>query len=303
MKMTKKRWLILISSVLLIIIAIISILQLPYFQLSSEQREKEEALREQITPEATENNDQEDTEEESEEVMGDANEQENEPIAVDEDLENTFEFASQEDVNIVALGDSLTQGVGDDTNQGGYVGILDRTLQSLDTNIHFDNFGKRGNRTDQLLKRLEEEPELADAIEEADIIIITIGANDIMQVLKENIMDLEISQFNEEQNFYEERLNEILDKIRAMNADSSIYLVGVFNPFKNYFEDIPELNQIISNWNAIGRETVNQYEGGTFVPIDDLFDDETEELFSEDNFHPNYDGYYLMAERILEYFN
>lgn len=301
MKMTKKRWLILISSILIIIVAVFSILQLPYFQLSFEQREKEEALREQITPEAVEN-EEEDTEE-AEDVMGGIDEQENEELAVDESIENTFEFASEEDVDIVALGDSLTQGVGDDTNQGGYVGILDRTLQALDTNVHFDNFGKRGNRSDQLLSRLEEEPELTNALEEADIIIITIGANDIMQVLKENIMDLEISYFNEEQSFYEERLSEIFDKLRSINADASIYLLGIFNPFKNYFEDIPELDQIVADWNTIGRETVNQYEGSTFVPIDDLFEDETANLFSDDNFHPNYDGYYLMAERILEYFN
>ncbi|WP_226895108.1 SGNH/GDSL hydrolase family protein [Oceanobacillus oncorhynchi] len=299
--MTKKKWFILISSTLITAIAVFAILQLPYFQLNSEQREKEEALREQITPEETEN--EEETPEESEEVMGDVEEQENTPIAVDEDLENTFEFASEEDVDIVALGDSLTQGVGDDTDQGGYVGILDRTLQVLDTNVHFQNFGKRGNRTDQLLHRLEEEPALAEALEEADMIIITIGANDIMQVLKENIMDLEISYFNEEQTSYEERLHEIFDTIRSLNEDASIYLLGIFNPFKNYFEDIPELDQIVLNWNDIGREIVSENENSTFVPIDDLFDDDAADLFAKDNFHPNYDGYYLMAERILEYFN
>ncbi len=300
-KMTKKKWLILISSILIITIAVIAILQLPYFQLSSEQREREEALREQITPEETEN--EEETEEESEDVMGDVDEQENNSIAVDEELENTFPFAAGEDINIVTLGDSLTQGVGDDTEQGGYVGILDRTLQTLDANIHFNNFGKRGNRSDQLLSRLEEEQEIIHAIEEADIIIMTIGANDIMQVLKENIMDLDIAYFNEEQTLYEERLNDIFDEIRSINGDTSIYLLGVFNPFKNYFEDIPELDQIILNWNDIGREIVSQNENSTFVPIDDLFDDERTDLFADDNFHPNYDGYYLMAERILEYFN
>ncbi|MFD1064595.1 SGNH/GDSL hydrolase family protein [Oceanobacillus locisalsi] len=299
--MTKKKWLILISSLLVVIIAVIAILQLPYFQLNSEQREREDALREQITPEETD--DEEETEDESEEVMGNNAEQESGPIAVDEDLENTFDFASDEDVEIVTLGDSLTQGVGDSTNQGGYVGILDRTLQAFDTDIHFTNFGKRGNRSDQLLKRLEEEPEITDALEEADIVIMTIGANDIMHVLKENIMDLEINYFNEEQSFYEDRLNDIFDEIRSVNDDASIYLLGIFNPFKNYFEDIPELDQIVLNWNDTGREIVSQNENSTFVPIDDLFDDTTVNLFADDNFHPNYDGYYVMAERILEYFN
>ncbi|WP_244856975.1 SGNH/GDSL hydrolase family protein [Oceanobacillus sp. J11TS1] len=300
--MTKKKWLILVSSILIITIAVFTILQLPYFQLSSEQREREEALREQIIPEPAKE-EKEETEESSEDVMGDVDEQESESIVIDESLQHSFEFAAEENIDIVALGDSLTQGVGDDTNQGGYVGILDRTLQVLDTNIHFDNFGKRGNRSDQLLHRLDKDPELIKAVEEADIILITIGANDIMRVLKENIMDLDISHFNEEQVHYEERLSHIFDKIRALNSDASIYLLGVFNPFKNYFEDIPELNMIIQDWNAASREIVNQDENSTFVPIEDLFDDTAANLFSDDNFHPNYDGYYLIAERILEYFN
>jgi hypothetical protein len=55
----------------------------------------------------------------------------------------------KKDIKIVSIGDSLTQGVGDETENGGYVGILDHTFEDQNLNITIENFGKKGNRTDQ----------------------------------------------------------------------------------------------------------------------------------------------------------
>src|SRR5690625_4290266 len=104
------------------------------------------------------------------------------------------EIFQQQEIRIVAIGDSLTQGVGDETNQGGYVGIIHDALHTnlQQPTIVIDNFGKRGHRTGQLLTRLhdESEQELENSIELADIILVTIGANDIMEIFKQNILDL-----------------------------------------------------------------------------------------------------------------
>src|SRR5699024_5743876 len=103
----------------------------------------------------------------------------------------------KKDTHIVALGDSLTQGVGDVSGEGGYVGILDKTINKEEKRTAFTNFGKRGSRTDQLLDRLSD-PEITKEIKKADIILITIGANDIMQVVKENFTNLTFEQFEVE---------------------------------------------------------------------------------------------------------
>src|SRR5699024_3559851 len=62
---------------------------------------------------------------------------------------------AQKDTHVVAIGDSLTQGVGDATNSGGYVGILDDVVNDDIQTATFDNFGHAGDRTDQLLKRMK----------------------------------------------------------------------------------------------------------------------------------------------------
>lgn len=213
---------------------------------------------------------------------------------------HAVDFFLKKEVDIVAIGDSLTQGVGDHTNQGGYVGILDQTINHEKKIVSFENFGKAGNRTDQLLKRLDE-PEISSAIKNSDIILMTIGANDIMQVAKENFTKLTYDLFATERIHYENRLDEIFVKIKNLNPNTHIYLLGIYNPFEKYFGEIKELDLIVNDWNHTSRSVTKTFEKATFIPIKDLFENTTKNLFSDDNFHPNRIGYHRMAERVLEY--
>ncbi|MBY0099606.1 SGNH/GDSL hydrolase family protein [Mesobacillus maritimus] len=205
----------------------------------------------------------------------------------------------KKDLKIVAIGDSLTQGVGDETESGGYVGILNNTFEDNNLNIKIENYGKKGNRTDQLLKRLEKE-EIVASISKADLVFITIGANDIMKVVKSNFTNLKLELFEEERLDYIERLKAIFDKINEINPDTQIYLIGFYNPFELYFEDIEELALIMNRWNEAGRLVTEEYENVNYIPVADLFSQRTIELLADDYFHPNTTGYKLMAKRVLE---
>ncbi|WP_099159308.1 SGNH/GDSL hydrolase family protein [Virgibacillus ndiopensis] len=233
-------------------------------------------------------------------------EQENDPIKtqfkdmVSEAVQSTIDYFTNKETHITAIGDSLTQGVGDSTGDGGYVGILDKALNKDNQIVKFENYGKRGNRSDQLLKRLEK-PEIATSISNSDIVLITIGANDIMKVVKENFTNLTFKDFAQERIAYEERLKKIFDKINKFNPNMKIYLLGFYNPFGKYFPEIKELGIIVENWNSTGKKVAGMYENITFIPTIDLFDDTNVDLFAEDNFHPNTRGYQRMARRVLEY--
>ncbi|EDL64513.1 SGNH/GDSL hydrolase family protein [Bacillus sp. SG-1] len=204
------------------------------------------------------------------------------------------------DLKIVSIGDSLTQGVGDETKSGGYVGILNHTFEDNQLKISLENYGKRGNRTDQLLKRLEDK-EIARSIKEADIVLITIGANDIMKIVKSNFIDLKVETFEREQQGYTDRLRAIFDKINDLNPDTKIYLIGFYNPFEGYFGDIKELEVIMRGWNEAGKTVTEEYDNVNYIPTSDLFEGSNLELLAEDYFHPNTSGYKLIAKRVLEY--
>jgi lysophospholipase L1-like esterase len=206
----------------------------------------------------------------------------------------------KKDQTIVAIGDSLTQGVGDETESGGYVGILNNTFEDQHMNIKIENYGKRGNRSDQLLKRLDKE-EIASSVKEADIVLITIGANDIMNVVKNNFTNLTMEPFQEEKMEYMDRLRTIFTKVLDLNPDAQIYLIGFYNPFERYFSDIEQLGMIMENWNDAGQSVTEEFDQVYFIPTADLFKDSQLELLAEDFFHPNTSGYKLMAERVLDY--
>lgn len=61
----------------------------------------------------------------------------------------------------------------------------------------FYNFGVKGNRSDQLLKKLETD-EVKDVVKNADAVIITIGGNDVMKVVRDNFSNLKLRAFAKE---------------------------------------------------------------------------------------------------------
>lgn len=205
------------------------------------------------------------------------------------------------DVTIVSVGDSLTQGVGDSTKQGGYIPYLQKLLEE-DKGIkeaHFSNFGVKGNRSDQLIKKLETN-KVEAAVKEADIIIVTIGGNDVIKVVRENFASLNLKAFDEQKKVYERNLKEALTKVRKDNPNGIIVLVGLYNPFITWFADIGEINMIIDDWNQASQRILAQYKDTYFVEVDDIFREGGENLLYTDYFHPNDKGYELMAGRIYD---
>ncbi len=261
---------------------------------SPETQEKDLEVTEEI-PDDTKLQKAEETEEEEQLLAEDIKDK------VSQVIESALGLFVKKDLDIVAIGDSLTQGVGDTSHNGGYVGILGNTLNDDgQQKVDIVNYGKRGNRSDQLLKRLDQ-TEIKNSIEEADIVLVTIGANDIMKVVKNNFTNLEYEPFVKEQANYMVRIRKIFDKMLELNPDATIYLIGFYNPFENYFSDVEQLGQIIDDWNGTGSTVALEYEQVNYIPTKDLFANTDQDLLYEDNFHPNNTGYKLIAERVLEY--
>lgn len=289
-----------IKRLLFILILAISGILLTFLYIdSSEDKPLEQIIQEEVQNKSLKEDVDIETKVEEEIEVAAINE---DPVKdfISEKLKKAVSFFFKQEINVVTLGDSLTEGVGDETNNGGYVGILDSTINQNKHIVQFQNYAKRGSRSGQLLERLEDE-EVRTSIEHADIVLITIGANDIMQVFKDNFTKLTIDKFTSEQIRYEQRLEAIFSEINALNEECDIYLIGFYNPFKQYFADIEELDYIVQSWNEIGESITEQYDNTHFIPMKDLFDSTEINYLAEDNFHPNYLGYKMIAERILQY--
>ncbi|MBF0777216.1 SGNH/GDSL hydrolase family protein [Streptococcus cuniculi] len=218
----------------------------------------------------------------------------------------------------VALGDSLTQGVGDKTGQGGFVPLLAQNLvNDYGYQVTYDNYGVSGNTSQQVLKRMDE-AEIVNSLKKADMMTLTVGGNDLRHAILDNITNLEISVFDKPAQEYSERLLKIIDKARTDNPNLPIYVIGIYNPFYLNFPELTEMQTIVDDWNQVTVSTVDQLDGVYFVPINELLykglDGEkgisqaysmpsrvaNNLLAEEDSFHPNNTGYEIMNKAVME---
>src|SRR5699024_10757815 len=83
-----------------------------------------------------------------------------------------------------------------------------------------------GYRSDQLLKLIKE-PDSQNSLKEADLVLMTIGANDMMKVFKRDFSHLKVEPFFNELNDFKKRLADIFKEIHAINSDIKVYLIVI----------------------------------------------------------------------------
>ena len=231
-------------------------------------------------------------------------------------------------VTYVAIGDSLTQGVGDTTNQGGFVPILSQAMGAdFNWQVTSNNYGIAGNTSNQILKRMKEKADIQRDLKKAKLMTLTVGGNDVMHVVKDNITNLSVDTFNKPAVAYQKRLRQIVELARKDNKTLPIYIVGIYNPYYLNFPDMTEMQTIVDNWNQSTEEVCKEYDNVYFVPVNDLLykgidgkggvtsSDDTSQsskssqeslndaLFEDDHFHPNNTGYQIMSDAILKRIN
>lgn len=204
-------------------------------------------------------------------------------------------------IHVIGLGDSLTQGVGDELKKSGYFGRVTDKMKEWKGVLDVDsaNLAKRGRRSDQLIKQLEES-EIQSAVEEADLIYLTIGGNDIMKVVKANLFNLKVEPFYRELGDFENRLDELFTIIRTLNGDAIIIVGGLYNPISIVTDEANEFDEILEDWNEAIEIRAIMDGKACFVPVTDLFDSNVNMVYHTDFFHPNAKGYDGMANRFLE---
>ena len=223
-------------------------------------------------------------------------------------------------VSYAALGDSLTEGVGDATGQGGFVPLFAKEIEnSTGGSVSSQNFGKAGDTSTQIYNRMMKSKKITDGLKKANIITITIGGNDVLKVIRDNVTILSSmteKDFVKPEELYQARVKKLLDKIREDNPQAQIYVLGIYNPFYLNFPDLTVMQNVIDSWNTATAGVVSQEKNTYFIPINNLLykgsgdkqaveaDSSTSAvannlLYTEDHFHPNNIGYQIMADAVF----
>lgn len=219
-------------------------------------------------------------------------------------------------VDLIAIGDSLTEGVGDSLASGGYVPRVAELLEENESisQVTTVNYGTAGDTSGQILQRMEQNPEIKEAVTKAEMVVFTLGGNDVIKTFKKELLNVQLESFKEPLMSYQENLSQILEQTQAWNPEAAIYVFGIYNPYEIYFSEIEEMQLIMNEWNQSTATVTENFSNTHFIPIDTAFtssrvlSDSTmaEEtlanevyqnpyLYEEDLFHPNDEGYRKMA--------
>ncbi|MEH7356956.1 SGNH/GDSL hydrolase family protein [Neobacillus drentensis] len=212
-----------------------------------------------------------------------------EPTTVNKKVEN------KKGLTIVALGDSLTRGTGDESGKG-YVGVLtDEIKEKTKRPVQLTNLGINGQRSDQLRVQVQEK-EVGRQIQKADMVLVTIGGNDLFRG-GQGLADLKAEDIAAIEKKYLDNLNFIFEQIRKNNSEANVFFIGLYNPFIE-LDQGKEMSKVIRHWNYDSAEVSAVYPKIVFVPTFDLFELKVNDYLYSDKFHPNSKGYRLIAERV-----
>ncbi|WNQ09848.1 GDSL-type esterase/lipase family protein [Paenibacillus aurantius] len=194
----------------------------------------------------------------------------------------------------LALGDSLTAGVGDPSGEG-FVGLYKERLHTvLKKEIQVHRKGRSGATSLDLYEWIRQE-DVHPLIGPARIITISAGGNDLIQAAKRALWDGDDRHFTESLAACRRHVGEILAVIRQAKAGKPPYmirLIGLYNPFPLLAEGrhwVNEFNRTLKGFTSKRIRMAEVYEA---------FLGNEQKLLAFDHVHPNPEGYKVMAEQL-----
>ena len=199
-------------------------------------------------------------------------------------------------IQIVALGDSLTRGTGDETGKG-YAGSLKEQLATdLKKEVFVLNQGINGYRSGDLLKDLQTKEDIRKTISESDVVVLSIGGNDLFNPGAD---DINPELIRKRLPIALASLEKVVATINVLNNKAPVLYMGLYNAFS----DLPigsESGAIVREWNNRAASIVAKYPHSIYVQTEDLFSVQGRKYLSSDHYHPNGEGYRRIALRMAQ---
>ena len=194
----------------------------------------------------------------------------------------------------IILGDSLARGAGD--AQGlGIGGRLDNELRQRGIRARRTyNVAVNGARTRDLLGVLER-PNVQQLLRESNVIIVSIGANDLWG--GNDWRNAAPEQAEKTMDDVLAHVETAIGKIRAASPKARIFFFGLYNPFVTT-PNGRQLSTLVNRWNARLLEAFGDDPDFTLVATADIFSHR--DRLALDRFHPGGEGYSLIARRIAD---
>lgn len=200
---------------------------------------------------------------------------------------------------ILVLGDSLARGTGDETGNGFALDVLQGWRKRGPAEL--TNLGVGGSESPEV-RALAESPTVRARAAEADLILLSVGGNDLSHAASafgDRSATGLADAVGDARGRYVENLRSILRTLREANPDAPILVVGLYDPFSGDAGPGKLGSSVILQWNNLAAETALGFPGVTVIPTFDIFQGRLDRL-AADKYHPNREGYRMIAERMLQ---
>ncbi|WP_164821235.1 GDSL-type esterase/lipase family protein [Paenibacillus koleovorans] len=200
----------------------------------------------------------------------------------------------QQEYHYAAIGDSLTAGFGVLPEQGFAAKLHELAERELGCKVHFYNAGVTGATAGETLELVQQDQALREKLELADLITVTCGGNNLIQAAKRFYLDGETGHLKAALIEYSTHMRQLVREVKRLKAVSSkpylIRLIGLYNPLPEFDDAVFWVQRFNKHLNRLAKEPVQA------VDVYSAFLTREEELLSDDQFHPNADGYRLLAD-------
>jgi lysophospholipase L1-like esterase len=206
--------------------------------------------------------------------------------------------ASTKVINLVALGDSITHGIGDPAKKGYIEGVKVKLEDKQKTSVKVSNFAIPRYSTDKVLEQLQDK-KINAQIKKASYIILFIGTNDFRKSANYQFNPLDVKRINDGKVTFTTNLTKILESIRKENSAAPIFVLGLYQPYVEY-SNRKEILSTIKDWNDEIVKVADNFDRIYYVATLDLFQNKPKSTYFSDSLHPNPAGYKLIANRLSE---
>lgn len=206
--------------------------------------------------------------------------------------------ASTKVINLVALGDSITHGIGDPAKKGYIEEVKAKLSDKQKTPVKVSNFAIPRYSTDKVLEQLQDN-KINAQLKKANYIILYIGTNDFRKSANYQFNPLDVKKINEGKVTFTTNLTKILENIRKDNPRAPIFVLGLYQPYVEY-SNHQEILSTIKEWNNGIVKVASNFNSTYFVATLDLFQGKPKSTYFSDSLHPNPAGYNLIANRLSE---
>lgn len=197
----------------------------------------------------------------------------------------------------VALGDSLTAGVGAMFRRGFPYTYRDMLARYFQRPVYLRSLAKSGVTTYRMLELLKT-PSVREAIQSADVITLSVGGNDLIQTFKQYVRTGDESLFVQDYRVFKDHCKQIMNTILEIKQSAPgpymIRWLECYNPFP--------ANPLAVKWINTYNRVIKQYTiypQVSVAPLNNAFFGKEKDLLSADQIHPNPHGHYLIARSLF----